>query len=457
MLGRKTLQFRVEKMMFSRFRQGRRAVTGKDRDARFPSRMGMGLLLAALLLLPGCAQAVPDSGTPLRVSATARKLSGPLEPAPLSTLVMNDASVRQCRVYDGVRIIAQPMQENLCALSFDDGPSANTAQILDILAAHNIPATFFVLGRNAERHPDLVQRIHDEGHEIGIHTYSHPNLRHLNLAAQSEQIGRVQRFLRSLGIEARFLRPPYGSFNDITLKAAEQMDLKVVLWSLDSEDWRGVREDYAALVNTRGQRYVNNDLRGIFLFHDTVHGTLENLPRIIAQLQAGGCQRFVTVSDFLDGSLDPEPPLLMARRTRQPLPDGRELMPPESFPDVQLAGQETGRSGFDAAQRASSTRDTSLIWAAGSTPVPMARSSSPRWGKAAEQAREQQARRLERLEQERQAATARTQAQPAGPVHAVRGTVTPQRDFGTSAGEVYPGSRPVSSVEDLAPGTSVQQ
>ena len=62
------------------------------------------------------------------------------------------------------------------------------------------------------------------------------------------------------------------------------MDLKVVLWSLDSEDWRGVREDYAALVNTRGQRYVNNDLRGIFLFHDTVHGTLENLPRIIAQL-----------------------------------------------------------------------------------------------------------------------------------------------------------------------------
>ena len=61
------------------------------------------------------------------------------------------------------------------------------------------------------------------------------------------------------------------------------------------------------------------------------------------------------------------------------------------------------------------------------------------------------------LEQERQAATARTQAQPAGPVHAVRGTVTPQRDFGTSAGEVYPGSRPVSSVEDLAPATSVQQ
>ena len=55
-----------------------------------------------------------------------------------------------------------------------------------------------MLGRNAERHPDLVQRIHDEGHEIGIHTYSHPNLRHLNLAAQSEQIGRVQRFLRSL-------------------------------------------------------------------------------------------------------------------------------------------------------------------------------------------------------------------------------------------------------------------
>ena len=65
-------------MMFSHFRQGRRPVTGKDRDARFPSRMGMGLLLAALLLLPGCAQAVPDSGAPLRVS-TPRALSGPRE------------------------------------------------------------------------------------------------------------------------------------------------------------------------------------------------------------------------------------------------------------------------------------------------------------------------------------------------------------------------------------------
>ena len=76
MLGRKTLQFRVEKMMFSHFRQGRRPVTGKDRDARFPSRMGMGLLLAALLLLPGCAQAVPDSGAPLRYCPEALRASG---------------------------------------------------------------------------------------------------------------------------------------------------------------------------------------------------------------------------------------------------------------------------------------------------------------------------------------------------------------------------------------------
>ena len=176
--------------MFSRFRQGRRSVTGKDRDARFPSRMGMGLLLAALLFVAGLCPGRPGqrhAAARLRYRPEALRTSGA---CPLSTLVMNDASVRQCRVYDGVRIIAQPMQENLCALSFDDGPSANTPQILDILAAHNIPATFFVLGRNAERHPDLVQRIHDEGHEIGIHTYSHPNLRHLNLAAQSEQIGR---------------------------------------------------------------------------------------------------------------------------------------------------------------------------------------------------------------------------------------------------------------------------
>lgn len=427
-------------------------------------------LLWVLLLLPGCAQAVPGetAAAPLHAPAArahsvslSGSLPGALEQPPLSALVVHDATTRQCRVYDGVRIIDQPMQENLCALSFDDGPSANTPQILDILAAHNIPATFFVLGKNAERHPDLVQRIHDEGHEIGIHTFSHPNLRHLNLVSQSEQIGRVQRFLRSLGIEARFLRPPYGSFNDVTLQAAGQLDLQVVLWSLDSEDWRGVREDYSALVNTRGRRYTDNDLRGIFLFHDTVHGTLENLPRIIAQLQAGGCQRFVTVSDFLDGSLDPEPPLLMARRVTRPLPDGRELMPPESFPAVQLAGQGKGRSAFDAAQRGLPPADGSLTWAAGSTPVPMARSSRPQWGKAAQLAAGQQAGRQARQEGQGQAAAVPAPAAPAatqaaGPVHAVRGTVTPQRDFGTSAGEVYPGSRPVMSAADPAPATSVQ-
>ena len=422
-------------------------------------------LLWALLLLPGCAQAVPGEmdAAPLHAPAArahsvsfSGSLPGALEQPPLSALVVRDGTARQCRVYDGVRIIDQPMQENLCALSFDDGPSANTSRILDILAAHNIPATFFILGKNAERHPDLVQRIHDEGHEIGIHTFSHPNLRHLNLASQSEQIGRVQRFLRSLGIEARFLRPPYGSFNDVTLQAAGQLDLQVVLWSLDSEDWRGVREDYTALVNTRGRRYTDNDLRGIFLFHDTVHGTLENLPRIIAQLQAGGCQRFVTVSDFLDGSLDPEPPLLMARRVTRPLPDGRELMPPESFPAAQLAGQGRGRSAFDAAQQGLPPADESLTWAAGSTPVPMARSSRPQWGKAAEQQAGRQARQREQG-QAAAAPAAPVATQAAGPVHAVRGTVTPQRDFGTSAGEVYPGSRPVTSAADLAPATSVRQ
>lgn len=445
-------------MLFSCFRRAAEGLGGKDRKPRFSSCMG--LLLSALLLIPGCAQAVPgDSG----MSLHAGPAYGPEALPPLSTLVLQDADARQCRVYDGVRIIDQPLRENLCALSFDDGPSANTPRILDILAAHNIPATFFVLGRNAERRPDLVQRIHDEGHEIGIHTYSHPNLRRLKLEAQSEQIGRVQRFLRGLGIEARFLRPPYGAFNDVTLKAADQLGLKIMLWSLDSEDWRGVREDYAALINTRGQRYTNNDLRGIFLFHDTLEGTMQNLPRIIAQLQAGGCQRFVTISDFLAGGNDPEPPLLMSRRGSHPRPAGHELMPPESYPEVRLAGK--GRSGFDAAQQAGTAPDTALTWAAGTTPVPLARCSAPHWGQAAHEAKAQQARRRQRLAEEQRAlakaAAPQAQAAPAHPapdrpVHAVRGPVSPQRDYGTSVGEVYPG-QPVSSAEDLAPATSVRQ
>lgn len=265
------------------------------------------------------------------------------------------------RVVDGNNIMDQRMSENLCAITFDDGPSRNTPQLLDMLDQYGIPATFFLLGKQAELHPGIVRRIVAEGHEIGNHSYSHPNLRLLSSERKDEEIRRTDAILRSLGATPLFLRPPYGAFDHNTVETAESLGLSVVLWSLDSRDWKGLPPDYAKLRSTRGYAYPTGSLRGIFLFHDTHKSTVDDLPRIIADLRAGGCQRFVTVSEYLEGVLDPEPGLLMTRR-----PVGEE---PSQMP---LAARHTVE-GVEESAELPPTRG----WPAGTGPLPLARSSKP--------------------------------------------------------------------------------
>ena len=223
-------------------------------------------------------------------------------------------------VIDGNRIMDQRMSENLCALTFDDGPSRYTGHLLDMLAGYGIPATFFLLGENAERNPAMVRRIVAEGHEVGNHSWSHPNLRTLSPELQEEEIRSTDAVLRSLGGNPGYLRPPYGNFDAHTLEIARNLGVGVILWSMDSHDWKQLPADYAKLRSTRGTRYDDGELRGIFLFHDTHKSTVDDLPRIIANLLAGGCRRFVTVSDYLAAALDPEPGMLMTRHPRAPFP-----------------------------------------------------------------------------------------------------------------------------------------
>lgn len=259
-------------------------------------------------------------------------------------------------VYDGSSISRQSMRENLCAITFDDGPSANTGHLLDLLAAYGVPATFFLLGKNAALRPQLVRRIVAEGHEVGNHSWSHPKLRALTREQQREELARTDALLRELGVVPRHMRPPYGAYNEDTLAVVEELGLSVLLWSQDSHDWRRLPVNYALLPNTLGHVYAPGTLRGIFLFHDTRRRTVDDLPRIIQELRAGGCQRFVTVSEYLD-LLDDAPPLLMTQRPAPSHSAQNEEMPPESFPDAMMAAS----SGLPA----------------GTTPVPMARCSHP--------------------------------------------------------------------------------
>lgn len=125
------------------------------------------------------------------------------------------------------------------ALTFDDGPSEYTAQVLDILRAHRVQATFFLCGENAKSHPELVRRIQDEGHEIGNHTYSHAYLHLTSRARIAAEIDRTQDVLEKiLGRRPRLFRPPFGVRWFSLWSVLRERGMTMVLWSIRGYDGR---------------------------------------------------------------------------------------------------------------------------------------------------------------------------------------------------------------------------
>ncbi|MBR4741422.1 MAG: polysaccharide deacetylase family protein, partial [Desulfovibrio sp.] len=140
-------------------------------------------------------------------------------------------SMVQARVIGGYEMMDQEMEDNLCVLTFDDGPSIYTEHLLDMLKEYNVKATFFVLGKMANHYPHIVKRAAEEGHEIATHTFSHKNLKKLSFARQLEEIHLGYESLARLGLAPKYMRPPYGSFDERTRTIAEAYGMHVVLWS----------------------------------------------------------------------------------------------------------------------------------------------------------------------------------------------------------------------------------
>ena len=224
------------------------------------------------------------------------------------------ATFAQARAIGGDEMNDQEMEENLCALTFDDGPSIFTPELLDLLKAHNVHATFFMLGQMVNHYQDIALRVAEEGHEIASHTYSHKNLKRLSTDAQTAEITKGFESLQNLGIIPRYVRPPYGSYDERTVEIAKEFGMDVVLWSIDSRDWKRLPDDYRLLRSVHGTPYEPGTMHGVFLFHDIHKRTVDDLPRIIRQLREAGCTRFVTFSEYMQGLADPEPPLFMTRR-----------------------------------------------------------------------------------------------------------------------------------------------
>lgn len=231
--------------------------------------------------------------------------------APILTLICAVSNPATARVLDGQAIIHQAGNANMCAVTFDDGPSQYTGQLLDTLQAEGVRATFFVLGRQAERHPDLIQRMIREGHEVGSHSYSHPNFRKLSPTEQWWQLSRTMELLQEMGVQPTSFRPPYGKYSELTTALAADLGMSIVLWSSDSQDWKRRPVDYSQMRTTSGRPALPGQMHGIFLFHDIRKATVEDAALIIATLRTGGCQRFVTVQEYM-ASENQEAPLYAA-------------------------------------------------------------------------------------------------------------------------------------------------
>jgi peptidoglycan-N-acetylglucosamine deacetylase len=182
------------------------------------------------------------------------------------------------------------------ALTFDDGPSATlTPRLLDLLAARHIHATFFVIGENVVEHPEIVARAAREGHEIGSHSWSHPNLAKMTDDGVRRQLQQTEEAIaNATGRKPTLLRPPYGSLTARQRRwIHEQFGYEIILWDVDPLDWK--RPGPTVVCN----RIVKETRAGsIVLAHDIHPGTIAAIPAALDQLEAKGFQ-FVTVSELI--------------------------------------------------------------------------------------------------------------------------------------------------------------
>lgn len=130
--------------------------------------------------------------------------------------------------------------EKLCALSFDAAWGATrTESILDILDQEGIKATFFLTDIWMEEYPDMVKQIAQRGHELALHSHSHPNLTQIDQGTLLEEINLNRQTLKELtGIEAKAFRPPFGAYNNQVVRTLTEQGLLPVQWSADSLDWK---------------------------------------------------------------------------------------------------------------------------------------------------------------------------------------------------------------------------
>jgi peptidoglycan-N-acetylglucosamine deacetylase len=205
----------------------------------------------------------------------------------------------------------------LLALTFDDGPNdPHTLRLLEILAKHDVRATFFVIGRYVQQRPDIVRELVKAGHAVGNHTFSHPLLTFKSVARVRNELATCHHVLtEAVGEPSNLFRPPFGGRRPAVLRIARDLRLEPVMWTVTGYDWKAPSAEYI-------ERKVVLKVRGgdVILLHDGGHlemgadrsRTVTATDRLISRYKTEGYE-FLTI------------PEMMARTRTQPMATGPAL------------------------------------------------------------------------------------------------------------------------------------
>ena len=269
------------------------------------------VMMLLMSLISGCtsstsqpkAQEVPHSKKPIHTySIDTPPLEGgnesdTREEIPELTLAQLHQKFKSNFIFEG------PSSPKRVALTFDDVPDRLlTLQVLDVLRAEGVKATFFVVGNRAEENPDVVKRMRDEGHELGNHSYTHANFNKISDEEFHNEVLKTQAAVKRItdGYRMRYIRPPYGNVREKQIEWLVSQKIKVVNWNVDSLDWTQIDADEV-------EKNIMNQVRSgsIILQHgaggvgEDLTGTVQALPRIIKRLREQGME-FVTLPVLLN-------------------------------------------------------------------------------------------------------------------------------------------------------------
>jgi peptidoglycan-N-acetylglucosamine deacetylase len=166
-------------------------------------------------------------------------------------------------------------------------------KVLEVLKKNNVHTTFFLDGSWVKKYPDLAKMIYEEGHEIGNHAYSHPDLKKMTANRINEELSKTSDVIKAiLGVTPKYFAPPSGSYRDEVVSIAANMNMYTILWSLDTVDWRNPNP------NEMAQRIINKVHPGAMILMHPTNATANGLDMMIKGIKNKGYQ-IGTVSELL--------------------------------------------------------------------------------------------------------------------------------------------------------------